>query len=57
MYTGVIGVFAILMIAYALSNNHKAIKFETIFWGLGLQAFFGFIILKIPFIKAQFFFC
>ena len=56
MYTGFIGVFALLMIAYLLSNNREAIKFETIFWGLGLQAFFGLIILKIPFIKSQFFF-
>ena len=56
MYTGFIGVFALLMIAYVLSNNRKAIKFETIFWGLGLQVFFGLIILKIPFIKSQFFF-
>jgi len=56
MYTGFIGIFALLMIAYLLSNNRKAIKFETIFWGLGLQAFFGIIILKIPFIKSQFFF-
>ena len=56
MYTGFIGIFALLMIAYVLSNNRKAIKFETIFWGLGLQVFFGLIILKIPFIKSQFFF-
>ena len=56
MYVGFIGILALLMIAYALSNNRKAIKFETIFWGLGLQAFFGIIILKIPFIKSQFFF-
>ena len=53
---GFIGILALLMIAYALSNNRKAIKFETIFWGLGLQAFFGIIILKVPFIKSQFFF-
>ena len=53
---GFIGIFALLMIAYTLSNNRKAIKFETIFWGLGLQAFFGILILKIPFIKSQFFF-
>ena len=53
---GFIGILALLMIAYALSNNRKAIKFETVFWGLGLQAFFGIIILKIPFIKSQFFF-
>ena len=57
MYMGFIGILALLMIAYALSNNRKAIKFETIFsGGLGLQAFFGIIILKIPFIKSQFFF-
>ena len=56
MYMGFIGVLVLLMIAYAFSNNRKAIKFETIFWGLGLQAFFGIIILKIPFIKSQFFF-
>ena len=56
MYTGFIGILTLLMIAYLLSNNRKAIKFETILWGLGLQAFFGFIILKIPLIKSQFFF-
>ena len=56
MYLGFIGILALLMIAYALSNNRKAIKFETVFWGLGLQAFFGIVILKIPFIKSQFFF-
>ena len=56
MYMGFIGILALLMIAYALSNNRKAIRFETIFWGLGLQTFFGIIILKIPFIKSQFFF-
>jgi len=56
MYIGFIGILTLLLIAYALSNNRKAIKFETIFWGLGLQAFFGIIILKVPFIKSQFFF-
>ena len=56
MYIGFIGILSLLMIAYALSNNRKSIKFETIFWGLGLQAFFGIIILKVPFIKSQFFF-
>ena len=56
MYIGFIGILSLLMIAYALSNNRKAIKFETVFWGLGLQAFFGIIILKIPLIKSQFFF-
>ena len=56
IYSGFIGIFALLIIAYLLSNNRKAIKFETILWGIGLQIFFGLIILKIPFIKSQFFF-
>ena len=56
IFTGFIGIFTILIIAYLLSNNRKAIKFETIFWGVGLQIFFGLIILRIPFIKSQFFF-
>ena len=55
IFSGFIGIFAILIIAYLLSNNRKAIKFETIFWGIGLQVFFGLLILKIPFIKSQFF--
>ena len=56
IFSGFIGIFVLLIIAYLLSNNRKAIKFETIFWGIGLQVFFGLIILKIPFIKSQFFF-
>ena len=56
IYSGFIGIFALLIIAYLLSNNRKAIKFETVFWGIGLQVFFGLLILKIPFIKSQFFF-
>ena len=56
IFSGFIGILAILIIAYLLSNNRKAIKFETIFWGIGLQVFFGLLILKIPFIKSQFFF-
>ena len=56
IYSGFIGIFALLIIAYLLSNNRKAIKFETIFWGIGLQVLFGLIILKIPVIKSQFFF-
>ena len=56
MYIGFIGIFTLLVIAYILSNNRRSIKFETIFWGLGLQAFLGLIILKIPLVKSQFFF-
>ena len=56
MYTGFIGIFALLMIAYSLSNNQKGIKFQTIILGIRITAFLGLIILKVPIVKSQFFF-
>ena len=52
--TGLIGIALLLGIAYALSNNRKAINARTVIWGIGLQIFFAIIILKIPIVKAQF---
>ena len=52
--TGLIGIALLLGIAYALSNNRKAISARTVAWGISLQIFFAIIILKIPFVKAQF---
>ena len=51
---GLIGIIILLGIAYALSNNRKAINTRTVIWGIGLQIFFALIILKIPFVKTQF---
>ena len=53
-FTGLIGIVVLLGIAYILSNNRKAIKYRIIIWGIGLQVFFAFIILKIPLVKSQF---
>ena len=53
-FTGIIGIVVLLGIAYILSNNRKAIKHRIIIWGIGLQVFFAFIILKIPLVKSQF---
>ena len=53
-FTGLLGIVALLGIAYLLSNNRKAIKPRTVLWGLGLQLLFAVIILKIPFVKNQF---
>ena len=50
---GLIGIIILLGIAYALSNNRKAINTRTVIWGIGLQIFFALIILKIPFVKTQ----
>jgi concentrative nucleoside transporter, CNT family len=44
--TGVIGIVIILGLAYVLSNNRKAINYQTIFVGLGLQTFLAVFILK-----------
>ncbi|MEC9376496.1 MAG: nucleoside transporter C-terminal domain-containing protein [Candidatus Neomarinimicrobiota bacterium] len=54
--TGFIGIVVLLGIAYALSNNRKAIKPRIVIWGIGLQVFLALIILKIPLVKSKFFF-
>jgi CNT family concentrative nucleoside transporter len=40
------GLVLIGLIAYALSNNRRAIRLRTIAWGFGLQFLFGFVVLK-----------
>ena len=51
---GLLGIVIILSMAYLLSNNRKAIRVDTIIWGIGLQLLFAIIILKVPFIESQF---
>jgi len=53
-YTGILGVIILLGIAYLLSNNRSLIDKNIIFWGLGLQISFAFIILKTPLGKSLF---
>ena len=55
-YTGIVGVFTLLGIAYLLSNNRHLIDKNIVFWGLGLQVSFAFIILKTPLGKSLFFY-
>lgn len=45
---GFIGVFAILGLAYLLSNDKKKIDKKLILWGISLQIFFAILILKVP---------
>jgi CNT family concentrative nucleoside transporter len=47
-FTGLLGIILILAIAYALSNNRKAINFRTVGVGLALQAMLAVFILKTP---------
>jgi len=53
-FIGILGIFAILGIAYLLSNNRKQIEIRIIIWGLGLQILFGIFILVTPFGKPLF---
>src|SRR5687767_15831546 len=45
-FSALIGFFLILAIAYALSNNRKAIQWRTVFWGLLLQIITAILVLK-----------
>ena len=43
-----VGLVGILALAYALSNNRRAISLRVVAWGLGLQVLFALIVLKTP---------
>jgi CNT family concentrative nucleoside transporter len=45
-FTGLIGFFAILLIAYLMSSNKKAIKWRPVVWGLLLQIVVAICVLK-----------
>ncbi|MGN1125613.1 MAG: NupC/NupG family nucleoside CNT transporter [Candidatus Gastranaerophilaceae bacterium] len=47
-FIGIIGMIVLLAIAFALSNNKKAINYKTVGVGLALQILFGIFIFKIP---------
>jgi CNT family concentrative nucleoside transporter len=45
-FIGLLGLIVFLGIAYALSTDRRAIRWRTVVWGLGLQLFFAFLVLK-----------
>lgn len=47
-----LGVF--VAIAYALSNNRKAVRWKPVLWGIALQLIFALLILRTPFGLALF---
>lgn len=53
-FFGIIGIVCMLLIAFAMSNNRKAINYKTVSVGLILQFFLAVFILKIPIGKAIF---
>ena len=48
-FTGLLGLLVFLSIAYALSSNRRAIRWRTVAWGLGLQVFFAFLVIKVSY--------
>jgi concentrative nucleoside transporter, CNT family len=48
-FTGVLGLIVIILVAYAFSTNRSAIKPRVLYWGLGLQFGFAFLVLKTNF--------
>lgn len=44
--SGLLGIAAILAIAYLFSSNRKAIRLRTVAWGLGLQFAFAILVLR-----------
>ena len=49
-FVGIIGIIAIFLICYALSNNRKAINYKTIGMGFLLQVSLAIFIFKVPFV-------
>ncbi len=45
-FTGLLGLVALLSVAYSLSTNRRAIRWRTVAWGLSLQILFAFLVLK-----------
>jgi CNT family concentrative nucleoside transporter len=45
-FTGILGLLAMLGLAYAFSTNRKAIRLKTVAWGLGLQFAFALFVLR-----------
>lgn len=44
-FTGLLGIVAVLVAAWAFSTDRRHIRWRTIAWGLGLQVTFAFIVL------------
>jgi CNT family concentrative nucleoside transporter len=47
-FTGVLGILAVLLLCWLLSTDRKAIQPRVLYWGLGLQFGFAFLVLRTP---------
>ena len=48
-FAGLLGIIVFLSIAYLFSTDRKAIRLKTVLWGLGLQFFFAWIVIRFTF--------
>jgi CNT family concentrative nucleoside transporter len=46
-FTGILGLVAMLVLAYVFSTNRRAIRMKTVAWGLGLQLAFAVLVLRV----------
>ncbi len=53
-FSALLGFLVILAIAFALSNNKRAIRWKTVFWGLLLQIVTAIMVLKGDLIQRAF---
>ena len=53
-FTGLLGLAAIMAVAYLFSSNRRAIRPRVMLWGLGLQFGFAFLVLKTPPVERAF---
>ena len=47
-FVGLLGIFLIIGVGVLLSSNRRAIRWQVIAWGLGLQVFFAVFVLQVP---------
>lgn len=45
-FIGVLGILALLGVAWAMSRHRKSVRLRTVVWGIGLQILFAVIILR-----------
>ena len=45
-FTGILGILTVLAAAWLGSTDRKAIRWRTVYWGLGLQFAFAFLVLR-----------
>src|SRR5258708_14252080 len=53
-FTGILGLLTMLGFAYAFSTNRRAIRVQTVAWGLGLQIVFAVFVLRVDYGRRMF---